>query len=265
MDLRGKVVVVTGAGGPGCGRAVSCAFAREGAHVVASDVNDESGRRTLRKIHEITGNAGPEAAYVHCDVRQETEVRGLIEFAERKFGGVHVVVNNASAPYTPGEALDNWDDTVRTDLLGAMYGTRLGIQALRRSGGGAIVNVTSTSAIEHGRTRPSGSPSYDAAKAGIMRLTTMLAWLGEKENIRVNCIAPDWVATPEVKSYVDSLTPEQRAKDGVPSRLTGLDEIAAQFVRLATDETLAGRVLVWWSDDAPRLIPWADPGYTRLE
>jgi hypothetical protein len=93
----------------------------------------------------------------------------------------------------------------------------------------------------------------------------MLASLGPTDHIRVNCIVPDWVAVPELKAYFDSLTPEQRRADGVPSRLTTLDEISAAVVKLAADESLSGRVLVWWSEDSPRLIAWGDPGYVTLE
>jgi NAD(P)-dependent dehydrogenase (short-subunit alcohol dehydrogenase family) len=92
----------------------------------------------------------------------------------------------------------------------------------------------------------------------------MLGFLGQKENIRVNCIAPDWIAVPQVQKYFDSLTPEQRKADGVPSRLTSLDEIAGAVLELATDVRLYGRVLVWRSDDAPKLIAWGDPGHTSL-
>ena len=134
---------------------------------------------------------------------------------------------------------------------------------MRRRGGGAIVNFGSTSAVGHGR-KHSSSPAYDAAKAGIARLTTTLAWLRE-ENIRVNCIVPDWVATEEVQSYVDSLQAEERAPNGVPQVLTTVDEIAGAVLRLATDETLAGRVMVWWSGERARLIPVGDLGYEKLE
>ena len=133
-----------------------------------------------------------------------------------------------------------------------------------RGGGGAVVNVSSTSALGHGR-RPSGAPAYDVAKAGVLRLTSMLAFLGVDANIRVNCIVPDWVATPEVRGYWEALTPDQRSSQGIPSRLTPVEAIADAVLWLATDDSLAGRALVWWSDDEPRLIPWGDPGYASLE
>ena len=98
-----------------------------------------------------------------------------------------------------------------------------------------------------------------------MRLTTTLGWLAKQENIRVNCIVPDWVASEEVRTYWESLTPEQRKAQDVPDTLISLDEIADLVARLITDETLAGRVMIWYNGQQPKLIPVGDRGYERLE
>ena len=99
-----------------------------------------------------------------------------------------------------------------------------------------------------------------------MRLTTTLAPLREELGIRVNCLIPNWVASPPVKAYWDSLTPQQRTDGGVPEVLTTLDEIADAVVRLATDDQLAGRLMIFWnSGEPPRFIPWGDPGCASLE
>lgn len=260
MELRGKVAIITGAGGAGSGRAHARRFAREGASVVVSDIDEAGGRETVRLIE----SEKERAAFFRADVGIETEVKGLIDFAEKTFGGVDILVNNASAPYRPGEPLENWFEAVQVDLLGAMYGTYHGIRAMRRRGGGALINISSTSSLGHGR-KQSGSPAYDIAKAGVIRLTTTLGWLRDSEGIRVNCLVPDWVATPEVESYFYSLTPEQRREQGVPPVMTTLDEVADAVVELATNESLAGRVMVWWSGEPRRLIPINDPGYAGLE
>jgi NAD(P)-dependent dehydrogenase (short-subunit alcohol dehydrogenase family) len=259
MTIKDKVVIVTGSGGFGSGRAIASRFARDGSFVVVSDINQEGGLQTVREIER----QGGQAVFSRTDVRVEEQVHALIESTHRKYGAVSVLVNNASAAFRPGEPLEHWTEIVQTDLLGAMYGTRFAIEFMLRARSGAIINVSSTSALGHGRATPGGSPAYDVAKAGILRLTTTLAVLAS-QGIRVNCIAPDWIATPELQAYVDSLSPEQRLEGGVPSRLTTLEEISSAVVQLATDETLAGRVLVWWSDDVPRLIPWGDPGYQSL-
>jgi len=259
MELRNKVAIVTGSGGGGSGRAEACRFASEGCLVVVSDIDEAGGLQTLSQI-EAGGGA---AAYFRADVAVESEVKALIAFAEARFGGVDIIVNNASGPgYHPEVPLEYWFETVQIDLLGAMYGTRHGIEAMRRRGGGAIVNIGSTSALPH---RNSRAPGYDVAKMGVIRLTTALGWLGEQEGIRVNCLVPDWVASPEVKAYFDSLTAEQRKKGGVPDVLTTLDEISDAVVELVSDDKLAGRVMVLWSGKTPRMVPIGDPGYERLE
>jgi len=258
MEIEGKAVVVTGAGGNGSGRAIARRFAHDGAAVVVCDINETGARETVRQIEA----AGGRAAFCPADVRVEAQVRKLVGFAEETFGALAVLVNNASATFHPGEPLEHWSETVATDLLGTMYGTRLAIDAMRRGGGGAIVNISSISALWHGRERP--APAYDAAKAGVLRLTTGLAWLHPEANIRVNCLAPGWIASEQVRAYWEPLTAEQRKQRGAPSKLLELAQVADAVARLAADESLFGRVLVWWSEDEPRLIPWADPGYAAL-
>lgn len=125
------------------------------------------------------------------------------------------------------------------------------------------MNFGSTSAVGHGR-KHCAYPPYDAAKAGIARLTTTLGWLRETDRIRVNCIVPDWVATDEVRSYVDTWKPEE-APNGAPEVLTTLDEIAEAVLRLATDEALAGRVLVLVERGEGRADSGGDLGYQGLE
>lgn len=260
MNIQDKVVIVTGSGGGGCGRAIARRFAREGASVVVSDINEAGGNETVQHIR----SAGGRAEFFRADVQVESQVRELIAFAEKTFGGLHVLVNNASGPeFRPDVPLEFWAATVQTELLGTMFATRFAIDAMRRSGGGAIVSMSSTSALSHGRN--SGSPAYDAAKAGIFRLTTALGWLAEKEKIRVNCLVPGWIASPAPLAYWQSLTPEQRRERGAPSRLLELEEVAGAILRLATDETLFGRIVYWWSESEPRLIAKDDPGYTTLE
>jgi NAD(P)-dependent dehydrogenase (short-subunit alcohol dehydrogenase family) len=187
----------------------------------------------------------------------------LVSFAEATFGRVSVLVNNASAP-RGDEGLDTWMDPIETDLLGAIYATRWAVEAMRRSHGGAIVNIASISALWHGRKTTGGIPGYDVAKAGMIRMTTRLTSLAETDAIRVNCLAPGWIATDEVRKCWESLTPQERTARGVPSRLLTTDQISEAVVRLAEDTSLAGRVLVWWSEDSPRLIEWGDRGYRDL-
>jgi NAD(P)-dependent dehydrogenase (short-subunit alcohol dehydrogenase family) len=254
---RRRVVIVTGAGGRGCGRAIAARFGLQGASVVVCDIDEANGRETVRVIED----AGGRAAFFRADVRRDGDMKDLVSFAETAYGGLDVLVNNASAPQGT-DRLEEWTVALETDLLGAVYATRWAIEAMRRSGrGGAIVNVASISALWHGRTTPGGLPGYDVAKAGMIRMTTRLASLAETDGIRVNCLAPGWIAVDGPQQYWESLTQSQRAERGAPARLLTTEEIADAVVRLADDTSLAGRVLVWWSDEAPKLIPWGDRGY----
>ena len=108
------------------------------------------------------------------------------------------------------------------------------------------------------------SPAYDTAKAAIIRFTSSLAWLAA-QGIRVNCLAPGWIATGGPRQYWQSLTPEQRVERGVPARLIEPHEIANAVVKLVDDSSLSGRTVVWWSDKQPSLIAWGDRGYERDE
>ncbi len=256
MSSERLVVVVTGGGGIGCGRAISTRFAADGAAVVVSDIDGTGG---LETVGEIKRNGG-EAAFFRADVRSESQVKELLSFAEATFGSLSVLVNNASAPRGNAE-IESWMEAIETDLLGAMYATRWAIEAMRRGAGGAIINIASISALWHGRTSPGGIAGYDVAKAGMIRMTTRLASLAETDGIRVNCLAPGWIATDEVRQYWESLKLEERLARGAPARLLTTEQISDAVVRLAKNRSMYGRVLVWWSEDAPRLIEWGDRGY----
>ena len=261
MTLANKVSLVTGAGGGGSGRSIALRFAMEGSKVIVSDIDEQGGRETVRLIEA----QGGQAVFFRADVGADEEVHELIDFAGKKYGGLDVLVNNASDTSHLEGFFDHWHDLIRVDLLGPLHITFHAIEAMRKRGGGAIVNIGSTSALGHGR-KHSRWPAYDVAKAGVMRLTTTLAPLREELGIRVNCLIPNWVASPPVKAYWDTLTAQQRKDGGVPEVLTTLDEIADAVLRLATDPALAGRLLIFWnSGERPRFIPWGDQGCERLE
>jgi NAD(P)-dependent dehydrogenase (short-subunit alcohol dehydrogenase family) len=226
---------------------------------VVSDVNEEGGRETVGLIER----AGGRATFCRADVREESQVRALMEYCESRHGTLSVLINNASSVHPSVEGLAGWMDSLQTDLLGTVYATRYGIDAMRRAGGGSIVNIASISALWHGRTSPGGFPGYDVAKAGVIRLTTGLASLAAEARIRVNCLAPGWIASDGPRQYWESLTPSERRARGVPSRLLALQEVAEMVLSLAADQSLNGRVIVWWSEDAPRLIQWGDRGYRQ--
>lgn len=258
MTLHGRAAIVTGSGGAGCGRAIALRLSAEGASVVVSDTDAAGAAETLRLIED----AGGHAAICLADVRHESQIRALVEFAATRFGSLGLLVNNATAPFSHGYDVSTWLVTAETDFIGPLLATRCAVETMREAKrGGAIVNISSISALWHGRRTSAGAPVYDAAKAALLRLTTGLAELAKTDGIRVNCLAPGWLDTDGPRQYWESLTPAQRAANGVPASLIPTAAVAGAVVRLATDETLAGRVLVWWSDDEPKLLAWGDRGY----
>jgi NAD(P)-dependent dehydrogenase (short-subunit alcohol dehydrogenase family) len=260
MSENPYVAIVTGSGGSGCGRAIAARFAAERAAVVVSDIDEAGGNETVRLIEQRGGRA----VFHRADVADELQVRALIEFTESSFGSLSVLVNNASSPHPAGEGMGGWITSLQTDLLGTIYATRYAVEAMRRLGGGSIVNISSISALWHGRKTPGGFPGYDVAKLGVIRLTTGVAKEIAGDGIRINCLAPGWIASEAPKQYWESLTAAERVERGVPSKLLSTDEIAGMVVRLATDRSLNGRVVVWWSEDVPRLIEWGDRGYSNF-
>jgi NAD(P)-dependent dehydrogenase (short-subunit alcohol dehydrogenase family) len=263
MTLEGQVAVVTGGGGAGSGGAIARRLAREGATVVIADVSEERARETAAAI----AADGPRATALTVDVADEAAVRGLFERVEAAHGGCDILVNNASGLIYPEQSFDDSLANLRVDLLGTMYATRYAIEAMRRRGGGAIVNIGSTSALPHGDLRadgPGGS-GYNTAKAGVIRFTTTLAWMGPKQRIRVNCLAPHWIGTEHIKAAIAGMTADERRAWAVPDVLISPEEMADAVLRLATDEQLAGRVMVLYGGRPGRLIPLGDPGFAELE
>ena len=254
-----RSAIVTGSGGGGSGRAIARRLAHAGLCVVVSDIDENGGRETVRLIEEDGGRA----LFCRADISSEEDIGRLVDFSDAH-APLSILVNNASS-HVFDETLEAWKRQIEVDLLGGFYAMMYAIGAMKRNGGGAIVNVASISALWHGRTTPGGIPAYDAAKAGLIRLTTGLRNLATTDHIRVNCLAPGWIATHGPLEYWQSLSPEERLARGVPSKLLQPDEIAAAVHRLATDEALAGRIVLWWSEDRPRLIADGDRGYQAFE
>jgi len=155
------------------------------------------------------------------------------------------------ASHFPDCPLEHWEAALDLNLRGPMFAIQVALGATRRRGGGSVVNVSSVAGLGYGLH---DSPEYAAAKAGLIRLTATLAQLAETHNVRVNCVAPHWIETDEVKREIAAMTPEERAD--VP-RLLQPSEVADAVMSLVEDDTLAGRILVMWCGEPPHLI---DPG-----
>jgi NAD(P)-dependent dehydrogenase (short-subunit alcohol dehydrogenase family) len=251
MELRDRVAIVTGGGGPGTGRAICLRLARAGASVVVVDIDDEAG---LETVHRIEGRG----AFVHADVTIEEDVRRMVSFAEESLGRLDILVNNAGKtppPHFPEAPIEHWSHYLDLNLRGPMLAIDSALEAMKRAGGGAVVNIASVAGFGFA---PHSSPEYAAAKAGLIRLTATLAPLADRANVRVNCIIPNWIGTDEVKAEIARMSPEERAE--VPSELTPPEDIAEQVARFVEDETMAGRILLWWSGQEPKLLPVSDRG-----
>jgi len=249
MRIEDKVALVTGAGGSGTGRAIARRLAHGGAAVVVSDVEEEGGAATVRDIE----SGGGRAAFVRADVTSEPDIEEMVAFAVRTFGGLDILVNNAGGtprPHFPDAPVEHWSRTLDLSLRGPMLAIHYALPAMRERGGGAIVNISSVAGLGYA---PHSSPEYSAGKAGLARLTATLAPLGERDNVRVNCVVPNWIGTEEVLAEIAVMSPEERAE--VPEELTAPEEIAELVVRLVEDESLAGRVFVWWTGEPPEPMP----------
>jgi NAD(P)-dependent dehydrogenase (short-subunit alcohol dehydrogenase family) len=248
-EIEGKVAIVTGAGGGGTGRAIALRLARAGVAVVVNDIDAAGGAETVRRIDAEGGRS----LFCRSDVTVEEDVAELVRSAEQTFGGVDILVNNAGGtpePHFPGAPTEHWSGTLDLNLRGPMLLIEAVLPSMRARGGGAIVNISSVAGYGYA---PHSSPEYAAAKAGLIRLTATLAPLGDEDNVRVNCIVPNWIGTEEVLDEIAAMTPEERAD--VPDVLTTPEEIAELVVELAENKTLAGRVVLWWTTEGPKLVP----------
>ncbi|HZC29291.1 MAG TPA: SDR family oxidoreductase, partial [Gaiellaceae bacterium] len=230
----------------GIGFAVASALAEAGAQVVLADRESEAGKQAAANVGGL---------FVRADVAEHDELRRMLETAERFGGGIDVLVNNAGGvdePVYPQAAVERWQRVLDVNLRAVMLATQLALEPLRRRGGGVIVNVASVAGLGAG---PHDAPEYAAAKAGVVRLTAALGSLAA-EGIRVNAICPDYVDTPAVQRSLAEMTEEERA--AVPE-LVSPNAIAGGVLDLIRDDSLAGRVLVWFAGEPPYLLPSAVP------
>eukprot|EP01135_Chromosphaera_perkinsii_P005233 Nk52_evm2s327 gene=Nk52_evmTU2s327 len=238
--LDGKVAIITG-GGSGIGRESCLLFASEGAKVIVADVNDAAGDETVQMIKKskTISAAGGDAKYFHCDVSKETEVEAMVQFAEAQFGGLHVIFNNAGIMHPQdgdsGETSEKvWDLTMNINVKGVWYGCKHAIEAMRRSGGGSIINTASFVAIL-GAATP--QLAYTASKGAVLAMTRELAVIHARENIRVNSICPGPLRTPLLMEFLDTTAKQQRRLVHVPmGRFGEAREIANGALFLASDD-----------------------------
>jgi len=248
MDIAGKTALVTGAGA-GIGLATGLRLAREGAAVVVADVDEDAGKAAAERIAE----AG-QASFVHADVTREADVAAMVEHAEREFGALDILVNNAGGYRQPvfGEAsVEHWTRNLDLNLRAVMLGIHFALEAMRRRGAGAIVNVASTAGLG---PEPHPGPEYATAKAAVMRLTACLAPLAG-EGIRINCVCPYTVGTEAVLQTIGELKAEGRdLPEPLRAELLEPEEVAEAIVDLVRDDSAAGRVVKLVGGKPPEVI-----------
>jgi 3-oxoacyl-[acyl-carrier protein] reductase len=190
--LKEKVGIVTGAGS-GIGKAIAKKLAQEGCNLVANDINETSLNNVVNEIQSL----GYRAIGVKADVANKTEVELLVKTTIQKYGKIDLLVNNAGIyPASPVTELkeEEWNRVIDVNLKGVFICSQEVVKYMIKQKSGAIVNIGSVD----GKEPPGGNAHYSAAKAGVMNITKTFALELAKYGIRVNCVAPGWVATPNI-------------------------------------------------------------------
>jgi len=235
MRLANKVALITGAGS-GIGRESALLFAREGARIVAVDVNDAAGEAVVSELR----SAGGQAVYTHADVSKPADTESMIRTAEDTFGRLDVLFNNAGISHARDDDAvttdeDVWDLTMNVNLKGVFLGCKHGIPALRRAGGGSIINTASFVALL-GAATP--QLAYTASKGGVLAMTRELATIHARENIRVNALCPGPLRTELLMKYLDTEEKRRRRLVHIPmGRFGEAHEVAKAALYLASDES----------------------------
>lgn len=235
MRLKDKVALITGAGS-GIGRESALLFAAEGAKVVVVDVNDEGGLDTVSRVQ----TQGGEAVFVHADVSSAADCESMVWTAEDTFGQLNVLFNNAGIMHSNDDDAVNtdesvWDLTMAVNLKGVFLGCKYGIPALRRAGGGSIINTASFVALM-GAATP--QVAYTASKGGVLAMTRELAIVHARQNIRVNALCPGPLHTELLMKFLNTEAKKQRRLVHIPMGRFGLaKEMAQAALFLASDES----------------------------
>jgi NAD(P)-dependent dehydrogenase (short-subunit alcohol dehydrogenase family) len=228
--LVGKVAFITGAG-TGIGRATAVLFAREGARVAIAEIDAAAGDETAHL-------AGNDAIAIRTDVTDETSVREAVRTAVQQFGALHILHNNAGG-WTPQDntvvdaPIEEFWRVIRLDLFGTFLGCRVAIPEIIRSGGGAVINMSSNLAL----MGIAGRDCYTAAKGGIAALTRSMAVEFAAQRVRVNAIAPSATMTDRVRGLMAGNVALDRLANAHLLGLIEPPDIANMALFLASDES----------------------------
>jgi NAD(P)-dependent dehydrogenase (short-subunit alcohol dehydrogenase family) len=231
--LGGKRAIVTGAGA-GIGEAIAIRLSSEGAQVALADLDEQAAKR-------VAGKAEGETFVRGTDVTRAEEVEALVQSVVEEWGGLDVMVNNAGigvAGTTPETSEGDWERLMAVNLKGTFLGMKYAIPAMRDSGGGSVVNISSVAALVGIPDRA----AYSATKGGVLALTRAAAIDHVGEGVRVNCIAPGTVDTPWIGRITAGYDDPEEARAGMEARqphgrFVTPEEIAAMAAYLASDES----------------------------
>lgn len=231
MSLQGKTALVTGAAS-GIGRAIALAYARAGAHVIVSDVNEAQAQETVDHV----AHAAPQAQclLVRADVSKPEDHAALIAAAKDRFGALHIACNNAgiSGELKPLAELDAgaWQKVIDVNLSGVFYAMHAQIPHMLELGGGAIVNMASIL----GQVGAPNASAYVAAKHGVVGLTQNAALEYAAKGIRVNSVGPGYIETPLLDN-LDKQTRDSLVDLHPIGRLGRAEEVAELVVWLSSE------------------------------
>jgi NAD(P)-dependent dehydrogenase (short-subunit alcohol dehydrogenase family) len=231
--LEGKVAIVTGAAS-GIGAATAAAMAREGAVAVVADVNLEGAEAVAARI----AAEGLESAAIRVDMGDDASITALSERVLAEYGGIDIVVNNAVhvSPHD-GPAVANdaalWHSQMAVNLIGPALLSRCAIPSMIERGGGALVHISSNSAL-----RPTDERTcYTAAKAGLIGLSRAIAVQYGKQGVRSTCIVPGSILTPAAyTTFTPDMLSMLREHTQTPDRLGAPEDIAQAAVFLSSPE-----------------------------
>lgn len=261
--FEGKVAVVTGAGA-GIGKACALAIAREGGRVVVADID---GSAAIACTAQIAAEAG-HALALAMDIADAQAVAALFETAEQHFGGVDLLVNNASAMHlTPRDRtildldLAVWDETMATNLRGTLLCCRQAIPRMIARGGGAIVNMSSC----QGLSGDTAQTSYAASKAAMNMLSASLATQYGQSQIRCNAVAPGLIMTERLLAKLDECMQRRLRRHQLLPRVGRPEDVAALVAFLLSDDAafITGQVVCIDGGMLTHVPTYADGGNSR--
>ncbi|MEU2619569.1 glucose 1-dehydrogenase [Streptomyces sp. NPDC007157] len=235
------VVLITGAL-TGIGRAAAVAFARQGANVVVTGRRDEAGKALVEELREL----GSWAEFINADVRNEDEVRAMVDETVTRFGRLDVAVNNAGTEGRPSPITDQsaqtYNATFDTNVLGVLLSMKHQVRVMQEQGSGSIVNISST----YGHEGAAGASVYVGSKHAVEGITKSVALEVAASGIRVNGVAPGPTDTGMLTRFTG--TPENKAAlvSEVPLARLGLsEEVANAIVFIASDQAsfITGHIL----------------------